>query len=59
MDASYLFYQSKLEMLESLMEIEIAFSLLKEGDAVKDKDPIDAHYDKLNTGIEVKWNFSS
>lgn len=42
-------------MLESLMEIEIAFNLLKEGDAVKDKDPIDAHYEKLNTEIEVKW----
>ena len=48
----YLF-QSKLEMLESLMEIEVAFSLLKAGDAVKDKDPIDAHYEKLNTEIEV------
>lgn len=36
------------------MEIEIAFNLLKEGDAVKDKDPIDAHYEKLNTEIEVK-----
>lgn len=47
--------QAKLEMLESLMEIEIAFNLLKEGDAVKDKDPIDAHYEKLNTEIEVKW----
>jgi hypothetical protein len=40
-------------MLESLMEIEVAFSLLKAGDAVKDKDPIDAHYEKLNTEIEV------
>ncbi|EFX75651.1 hypothetical protein DAPPUDRAFT_55885 [Daphnia pulex] len=45
--------KSKLEMLESLMEIEVAFSLLKAGDAVKDKDPIDAHYEKLNTEIEV------
>lgn len=47
------FLKSKLEMLESLMEIEVAFSLLKAGDAVKDKDPIDAHYEKLNTEIEV------
>ncbi|XP_046454174.1 poly [ADP-ribose] polymerase 1-like, partial [Daphnia pulex] len=45
--------KSKLEMLESLVEIEVAFSLLKAGDAVKDKDPIDAHYEKLNTEIEV------
>ena len=43
-------------MLESLMEIEIAFSLLKAGDDVKDKDPIDAHYEKLNTEIEVPSN---
>ena len=40
-------------MLESLMEIEVAFNLLKAGDAVKDKDPMDAHYEKLNTEIEV------
>ena len=49
-----LIYQVKLEMLESLMEIEVAFSLLKAGDAVEDKDPIDAHYEKLNTEIEVR-----
>ena len=40
-------------MLESLMEIEVAFNLLKAGDEVKDKDPIDAHYEKLDTKIEV------
>lgn len=45
--------KSKLDMLESLMEIEVAFNLLKAGDAVKDKDPIDAHYEKLNTEIEL------
>ncbi|XP_057375283.1 poly [ADP-ribose] polymerase 1-like [Daphnia carinata] len=45
--------KSKLDMLESLMEIEVAFNLLKTGDAVKDKNPIDAHYEKLNTEIEV------
>ena len=43
----------KLEMLESLLEIELAYSLLKAGDAVQDKDPIDAHYEKLSTKIEV------
>lgn len=48
-----IFAKSKLDMLESLMEIEVAFNLLKAGDAVKDKDPIDAHYEKLNTEIEV------
>lgn len=45
--------KTKLEMLESLMEIEVAFNMLKAGDDVKDKDPIDAHYEKLNTDIEV------
>jgi hypothetical protein len=46
-------FQTKLVMLESLLEIEVAYSLLKAGDAVLDKDPIDAHYEKLNTKIEV------
>jgi len=45
--------KSKLEMLESLMEIEVAYSLLKAGDEEKEKDPIDAHYEKLNTKIEI------
>lgn len=45
-------------MLESLMEIEVAFNLLKAGDAVTDQDPIDAHYEKLNTAIEVTFMFS-
>jgi len=45
--------KSKLEMLESLMEIEVAYSLLKAGDQETEKDPIDAHYEKLNTKIEI------
>ena len=45
-------------MLESLMEIEIAFNLLKAGDAVKDKDPIDAHYEKLETELQVNIGFT-
>ena len=44
-------------MLESLMEIEVAYSMLQAGDAEKDKDPIDAHFDKLNTKIEVIYIF--
>ena len=35
------------------MEIEVAYSLLKAGDQETEKDPIDAHYEKLNTKIEV------
>jgi poly [ADP-ribose] polymerase len=46
--------QQKLEMLDSLMDIEIAYSLLKtKSDAKGDVHPLDAHYAKLNTQIEV------
>ena len=46
-------FQQKIEMLESLLEIEIAYSMLKvksEGD--EELNPIDVHYKKLNTDIE-------
>ena len=39
-------------MLDNLLDIEIAYSLLK-GTSEDDKDPIDAHYEKLKTKIEV------
>jgi len=46
--------QKKLEMLDSLMEIEIAYSMLKtKSDSEGDVHPLDAHYAKLNTHIEV------
>jgi poly [ADP-ribose] polymerase len=46
--------QQKLEMLDSLMEIEIACSLLEtKSDNECDVHPLDAHYAKLNTHIEV------
>ena len=41
-------------MLESLLDIEVAYSLLKSGDQADGKDLIDSHYDKLNTKIEVR-----
>lgn len=44
-------FQSKTEMLDNLLEIEVAYSLLKGGDA--GEDPIDAHYKKLHTEMEV------
>lgn len=45
--------KSKIEMLDNLLEIELAFTLLTSGDDDnKDKDPIDAHYDKLNTEVK-------
>lgn len=42
-------------MLESLLEMEVAYSLLKETNNEGDEslNPIDAHYAKLNTDIEV------
>lgn len=44
----------KTQMLDNLMEIELAYSLLKEGGEVdSSKDPIDIHYEKLKTKIEV------
>ncbi|XP_048732716.1 poly [ADP-ribose] polymerase 1-like [Ostrea edulis] len=42
--------KSKTEMLDNLLEIEVAYSLLKGGDA--GEDPIDAHYKKLHTEME-------
>lgn len=41
-------------MLDNLLEIEVAYSLLKGGDA--GDDPIDAHYKKLNTLMEVYFS---
>lgn len=43
-------------MLDNLLEIEVAYSLLKGGDA--GEDPIDAHYKKLKTEMEVSRNHS-
>ncbi len=44
--------QTKTEMLDNLLEIELAYSLMKSGDAAY-KDPLDAHYEKLKTEIQV------
>ncbi|KAK7070986.1 Poly [ADP-ribose] polymerase 1, partial [Halocaridina rubra] len=45
----------KIAMLDNLSEIEVAYNLLKSEDAEEDKgaDPIDKHYKKLKTKIEV------
>ena len=47
------YIKSKLDMLENLLEIEVAYSLLKSGEEDRGKDPIDAHYEKLKTDIQV------
>ena len=39
-------------MLDNLLEIELAYSLMKAGDGAY-KDPIDAHYEKLKTDVQV------
>lgn len=39
-------------MLDNLLEIEVAYSLLKSG-GDDEKDPIDVNYEKLNTKLEV------
>ena len=46
--------KSKIEMLDNLLEIEVAYNLLKTGNENDNvKDPIDSHYEKLKTKIEV------
>ncbi|XP_063974241.1 poly [ADP-ribose] polymerase isoform X2 [Diachasmimorpha longicaudata] len=44
--------QSKCQMLDSLMEMEIAYNLLNVKSETG-KSPIDAHYEQLNTDIDV------
>ncbi|XP_052769011.1 poly [ADP-ribose] polymerase 1-like [Mya arenaria] len=41
--------KTKTEMLDNLLEIEVAYSMLKGGD--EGEDPIDSHYKKLKTEI--------
>lgn len=41
--------KQKTEMLDNLLEIEVAYSMLKGGD--EGEDPIDSHYKKLKTEI--------
>lgn len=45
-------FQAKIDMLESLQEIEVAYNLLKTA-AAQGEDPIDAHYKSLKTELNV------
>ena len=46
--------KTKIQMLDNLQEIEIAYSLLKTDDeGSADKDPLDVHYEKLKTHMSV------
>lgn len=44
--------KTKTEMLDNLLEIEVAYNLLKGADG--GEDPIDAHYKKLKCAMEVR-----
>ncbi|XP_037073152.1 poly [ADP-ribose] polymerase 1-like [Pollicipes pollicipes] len=48
--------QDKVDMVSSLMEIELAFNILKSADAdaaQTEEDPLDVHYRKLKANIDV------
>ncbi|KAK4825125.1 hypothetical protein QYF61_024016 [Mycteria americana] len=45
--------QAKVQMLDNLLDIEVAYSLLRGGNEDGDKDPIDINYEKLRTDIKV------
>ena len=55
LDDCKIYLQSKTEMLANLLDIEVAYSLLKGGDG--GDDPIDAHYKKLQTAMKVRKHF--
>lgn len=44
--------KQKIEMLDNLLEIEVAYSMLKGAEGDKSKDVIDVHYEKLKTDLE-------
>lgn len=49
--------RTKTQMLDNLLEIEVAYSLLKQKDASdggEAKDPLDVHFDQLKTDMEVR-----
>lgn len=43
--------KTKLEMLDSLLEIETAYEIITDTRKDSDVDPVDQHYEKLNTEI--------
>lgn len=49
----FLSLQAKVEMLDNLLDIEVAYSLLRGGSDDSSKDPIDVNYEKLKTDIKV------
>uniref|UniRef100_A0A672QQB0 Poly [ADP-ribose] polymerase n=1 Tax=Sinocyclocheilus grahami TaxID=75366 RepID=A0A672QQB0_SINGR len=53
------YIQQKVQMLDNLLDIEVAYSLLRGGVEDNKKDPIDINYEKLKTKIEVVDKSSS
>uniref|UniRef100_A0A671NI15 Poly [ADP-ribose] polymerase n=1 Tax=Sinocyclocheilus anshuiensis TaxID=1608454 RepID=A0A671NI15_9TELE len=53
------YIQQKVQMLDNLLDIEVAYSLLRGGVEDNKKDPIDINYEKLKTKIEVVEQSSS
>uniref|UniRef100_A0A8C5PLH5 Poly [ADP-ribose] polymerase n=1 Tax=Leptobrachium leishanense TaxID=445787 RepID=A0A8C5PLH5_9ANUR len=47
------YIQAKVQMLDNLLDIEVAYSLLMGGSDDSEKDPIDVKYEKLKTEIKV------
>ncbi|XP_061603098.1 poly [ADP-ribose] polymerase 1 [Cololabis saira] len=47
------YIQAKVQMLDNLLDIEVAYSLLRGGAQDDDHDPIDINYEKLKTKIHV------
>ncbi|XP_044025621.1 poly [ADP-ribose] polymerase 1 isoform X1 [Siniperca chuatsi] len=47
------YIQTKVQMLDNLLDIEVAYSLLRGGAQDNERDPIDINYEKLKTKIEV------
>ncbi|XP_061741748.1 poly [ADP-ribose] polymerase 1 [Nerophis ophidion] len=47
------FIQAKVQMLDNLLDIEVAYSLLRGGAQDNESDPIDINYEKLKTKMEV------
>ncbi|PIK37446.1 putative poly [Apostichopus japonicus] len=45
--------KTKTEMLDNLLEIEVAYSLLKTDSGDGSKDPLDSHYENLKCHLEV------
>nr|AAB35560.1 NAD+:protein(ADP-ribosyl)-transferase, ADPRT [Xenopus, Peptide Partial, 607 aa] [Xenopus] len=47
------YIQAKVQMLDNLLDIEVAYSLLRGGADDGEKDPIDVKYEKIKTDIKV------